>query len=359
MILHLFPKSKFAQGFIDFINHNFDSKEHMFVLYTNGDFKVPLDIYDSQNVIDYDNKSIFWLYKNIIKADKLFLHNLSVNIYELFIFSLFPSLLKRSIWLIWGGDLYCYRNPRRSIIEHAIEVARKRVIKKIAVIASLTDGDYSLAQQWYGVNTKHIRLDYYNESVTQILNKILDRKEETIESTINIMVGNSATETNNHIEVFEVIKKYINHDICVYVPLSYGDMTYAGKVEEIGRELLGDKFVPIKNYMGQEEYYSLLNRMDIAIFNNDRQQAIGNIMALALLGKKIYLKDDTSMWNEWVVKGRFVFHKISDLELGFDELRKQELQEKEQNQRAAQDYYKVEKRVDEWKMAFDMEVFNR
>lgn len=356
MILHMFPKSKFAEGFINFINQNFDSEEHLFVLYTNGDFKVPLEIYESPNVVDYNEKSIVWLYKNIRSADKFFLHNLSVNIYELFLFFLFPALLKKSIWLIWGGDLYCYRSPRKGIIDHVVEIARKRVIRNIAVIASLTEGDYRLAAQWYGVNTKHIRLDYFNESITKILNEIVNVENKKDMSTINIMVGNSATITNNHMEVLEKIEKFAEHDIRVYVPLSYGNMEYGWQVEKVGKRLLGDKFVPLKTYMSQEEYYSLLNCMDIAIFNNDRQQAIGNIMALAFLGKKIYLKEDTSMWNEWVTQGRFVFHTIDELEVQFDEFKRLEVKEKEQNQKAAKDYYDLQQRIDEWRRAFDMNI---
>ena len=41
---------------------------------------------------------------------------------------------------------------------------------------------------------------------------------------INILIGNSATETNNHIEVLDLLSKFKNEDIKIYVPLSYGDM---------------------------------------------------------------------------------------------------------------------------------------
>lgn len=356
MILHMFPKSKFSEGFINFINQYFDSKEHVFVLYTNGSFKVSPELYKLENVIDYDEKNIFWLYKNIKKADRFFLHNLSVNIYELFMFFLFPRFLKKCIWLIWGGDLYCYRNPRKRLVDRAVELMRRRVIRKIAVIASLTEGDYRLAQQWYGVDTTHIRLDYCIENIYDILTEILRKKIKKDSTTLNIIVGNSATDTNKHMEAFEKLKEYAEQDIRVYVPLSYGDMEYGQQVEIIGKDYFGEKFIPLKTYMTQEKYFYLLNDMDIAIFNNDRQQGIGNIMALALLGKKVYLREKTSMWDEWVEQGQFVFHGMDELGIEFSEFVRLDEKEVEQNKKAAQNYYDSSQRVEEWRHAFEMQI---
>lgn len=355
MIVHMFPKSQFAEGFINFINDNFDKMEHMFILYTNAKFEVPSYLYELDNVVDYDGKSIFELYKWIKKADKFFLHNLSVNIYELFMLALCPRLLNKGIWLIWGGDLYCYRNPKKGLIENAIEAARRRVIKHIAVIASLTRGDFHLAKQWYNVDKKHIRLDYYIGSITNILYGLLNEKH-TQKSTINIIVGNSATATNNHLEVFQMIRDYAGKDIQVYVPLSYGNAEYGQMVERAGKEFFGDKFVALKTYMSQMEYFSLLNQMDIAIFNNDRQQAIGNIMALALLGKKIYLKKNTSMWEEWVTQGDFQFHKVDEISSDFNDFIQISLEEIKNNRQAASNYYDINQRIAEWKYAFEMEI---
>lgn len=355
MIMHMFPKSQFVEGFINFIYENFDSKEHMFVLYTNAKFEVSPKLYELDNVVDYDEKNIFWLYKSIKKADKLFLHNLSVNIYELFMLAFFPGLLKKCIWLIWGGDLYCYRNQRKGLIERAIESARRRVIKHVSVIASLTEGDYSLAQQWYEVDKKHIRLNYYIGNEAKVLYELVNEKYND-SSTTNIIVGNSATVTNNHIEVFEKIKHYSEQDICIYAPLSYGDREYGRLVEDVGRRIFGKKFVALNTYMSHAEYFSLLNRMDIAIFNNDRQQAIGNIMALALLGKKVYLKKDTSMWNEWVTQGKFLFHKVDEIDSNFSNFVQINQEEIENNRQAAHDYYDVNQRISEWKQAFEMDL---
>lgn len=46
--------------------------------------------------------------------------------------------------------------------------------------------------------------------------------------------------------------------------------------------------------MEEDEYYNFLNDMDIAIFDMNRQQALGNIMAMVTFGKKVYCKKSFS-----------------------------------------------------------------
>ena len=38
------------------------------------------------------------------------------------------------------------------------------------------------------------------------------------------------------------------------------------------------------------DYLKILGKIDIAIFNHERQQAVGNITSLLGLGKKVYIK---------------------------------------------------------------------
>ena len=40
-----------------------------------------------------------------------------------------------------------------------------------------------------------------------------------------------------------------------------------------------------------------LGRIDIAIFNHRRQQGMGNIITLLGLGKKVYVRTDTTTWD--------------------------------------------------------------
>lgn len=114
-----------------------------------------------------------------------------------------------------------------------------------------------------------------------------------------IIIGNSATIENHHIEVFDMLEHLKDENIEIICPLSYGYMDYAKKVINKGKELFGDKFNPITEYMNYEEYIQLLSTCSVGIFNNDRQQAMGNISLLIRMGKKIYLRKGTAMWDNY------------------------------------------------------------
>lgn len=352
MIIHLFPKSQFTEAFITFINNHFVRNDHMFVLYTNVPFQVNESVYQLKNVVDYDTKNILWLYKELNKAEKIILHNLSVNIYELFMFFICPKLVCKSIWVIWGGDLYCYRNKKSNIIENIVEFIRRCIIKNFPVIATLTDGDFDLAKKWYNTKAKGVRVQYVDEKNIGLLTECMNKKTET-EEIVRIWVGNSATETNHHKEVFSLLHKYSCENIKIYVPLSYGNSTYADEIEAIGKELFGEKFEAIRSYMDLKEYYQLLAQMDIAIFYNDRQQALGNITAFAFLEKKIYLREATSMWDEWVNKYNYPFHSVECIrEESLSDFIHFTNSERERQKVFAMNFFDVEKRIEEWQEVF-------
>jgi len=356
MVLHIFPKSQFTEEYIFFINNHFEKSAHCFILYTNTAFELPKYIYEYENVYDYDNKGLFWLYKKLRKAERIIIHNLGVLVPELALLYFDSSLVKKSMWLIWGADLYCFLNPRNSVADRIVERMRRRIIRGFPVIASLTDGDYELAVKWYGCKSRNIRLDYCEEKTIELMNRYLqeDRKND---GTTRILLGNSATRTNQHIDAFRMLEHLKNDDICIYVPLSYGDKGYAQEVINEGRRIFGEKLIPLTRYMSREEYYKVLYDIDVGIFNNNRQQGTGNIEALLYYGRKIYLRDDTSMWKEWVDKEGYVLHCVDRIEdenpKSLSEVTKYE---KEKNRELIIRYFDVKKDIQNWKMAFTLEL---
>lgn len=348
----MFPKSQFTEEYVNFINRHFEVQNHLFILYTNKPFELPAELYDYSNVVDFDSKNLFYLYKLFLKADKIVFHNLSVNIDVLFMLFSHMRFIKKSIWLIWGSDLYCYRIPPKNAIEKFVEIMRRHIIKNLPVIASLADGDYMLAKKWYGATGQNIRLDYCEEYIISLLQKFREIPNDNGECT-RIMVGNSATITNQHKEILDKLCKYKDENIEIVVPLSYGDAEYAKEITALGKKHFGEKFIPMLDYLSKDEYYELLNSVDIAIYNNDRQQATGNITALLYLGKKIYLRDDTSMWEEWVDKVGYQFNNIKDIEReSFAELIYRDKEREEHNYELVKDFFCVENRIEEWKQAF-------
>jgi hypothetical protein len=123
----------------------------------------------------------------------------------------------------------------------------------------------------------------------------------------NLLVGNSATPTNNHYEIFESIRRQIDlSGRQVIVPLSYGDPDYRNQVLRFGRAILGAAFTPLVDFMPREQYIETLNSCGFVMMNQLRQQALGNICISTLLGAKVFLHTQNPLHGWLQAKGLVV-----------------------------------------------------
>jgi len=106
-----------------------------------------------------------------------------------------------------------------------------------------------------------------------------------------ILVGNSATPSNNHLEAFELLAQHDLGPTRVVVPLSYGDPSYRDAVVAHGARLLGDAFVPLVERLPLEEYNALVGGCGVVIVNTRRQQALGNIGMALQSGAQVILDE--------------------------------------------------------------------
>ena len=230
------------------------------------------------------------------------------------------------------------------------------MVDNIAGIINLIPQDYDLVKKLFKPKGKNFLGVYSSPEDNRILESCLKKKieKEKKDDYINIQVGNSATPTNRHIEVLDLLKRFSNENIKVYVPLSYGDEKYKEEVIQYGKELFGDKFVPLIEFMDFEKYSEFLANIDIGIFNNNRQQAMGNICYLAYLGCKVYLAEDMPMWNYYKDYVRCSFYEIESISTcnfaDFIEIKK-EIQL--DNKKAIEWLLSEERAVELWKNVFE------
>lgn len=169
-------------------------------------------------------------------------------------------------------------------------------IKRCGGIINLIANDYNELSKIFPNNSKHyVGTMPLDPRKSCVYGEVMEKCEKGM----NIIIGNSATKENNHIEVFEKLEHLKNENIKIVCPLSYGDMNYAKEVIKIGKEIFADKFEPITEYMKYEDYINFLGTFQVGIFNNNRQQGMGNINALLRRGKKVYIRSDTSMWEDY------------------------------------------------------------
>ncbi len=157
-------------------------------------------------------------------------------------------------------------------------------IKRVQYFSAPLPSDYSLLRRNLGkiFSATYVQLNYGSLEETFSVG-IEDIKGK------NILVGNSASLTNNHIEIFNLLAKHELYDKKVVVPLSYGDSEYQKLVVEAGEKVLGDKFLPILNYLPLSVYNNLLSSCSFVIMNQYRQQGLGNIGTALYGGAKLFL----------------------------------------------------------------------
>lgn len=293
-ILHIADCDKFIPPYIQFINDNFNSKEHEFLLKSG----MADDKLDSSSNVNLARQSIFSRLKHYLNffikmhsADKVILHSLlDIKVVQILFFS--PWLLKKCYWMIWGADLYTYQRGNKTWKWKIKELLRRRVISKLGHLVTYLEGDVALAREWYGAKGKYHECLMYTSNLY---------KEHTMSGndkmSVNIQVGNSADPSNNHIEVLEKLLIFKDENILIHVPLSYGPRDYSQQVINQGKEWFGDKFKPLIEFMPFNEYLFFLSKIDIAIFNHKRQQAMGNTITLLGLGKTVYINSNTTQWQ--------------------------------------------------------------
>lgn len=111
-------------------------------------------------------------------------------------------------------------------------------------------------------------------------------------SARNILLGNSATPENNHLEAMRLIAGEVGHDRKIICPLSYGIPAYASMISDEGERMFGDRFVPLRDFMGTAPYLEMLRSCSVAAMNHLRQQAMGNIIMMLWLGARVFLNHE-------------------------------------------------------------------
>ncbi|OFZ59893.1 MAG: hypothetical protein A3D92_08055 [Bacteroidetes bacterium RIFCSPHIGHO2_02_FULL_44_7] len=177
---------------------------------------------------------------------------------------------------------------------------RKVFLQRIEAICHWNPFDVDLLNKMYGV---HLQQHYFIYGLG--ISEMEVSKPRIPSATTTIWLGNSDTPTNNHLDALIELKSFAKEPIKIICPLNYGNRKYAEHIAKFGSSLFGDKFVPLLDYIPRERYYQLMDEVDIAIMHHNRSQAGGNTIAFIMKGKKVYLKDQSSisqLFHSWGIR---------------------------------------------------------
>jgi len=291
--LHIFPYEIFSFDYIKTMCRCFDSDEHVFYIYGE---KPDSNIASCENInanIIFEEKSGFGeakeLYRLIERCDKVIFHSLFLPMKILIVLSWNIKKYNKKLFLnIWGGDLYNVYWNRNNSLANWIEYKANRRIAENSYEVGYIKSDYRFLKKIYPKAAPVFRLEgYCYEFEGEI------EKEKKHKGT-NILLGNSATETCRHKDALDIIKKNDNDDTFIYCVLSYPKNIpdYIDEIISYGKNSFGERFIPLLDFMTSSDYMNLLSNMDVAIFNHNRQQALGNIASLLYLGKRVFVSEE-------------------------------------------------------------------
>ncbi|WP_027397422.1 TDP-N-acetylfucosamine:lipid II N-acetylfucosaminyltransferase [Anaerovibrio lipolyticus] len=285
-VLHILTNDKFTNGYIDFMQKDLQGYNHIFFVYRNSFRKSAKkkQVYEIINMREFLNHK---LVLDLLQPVKKIILS---GIFDTDMILLYPpKLLKKTYMQFWGGDFYVFRYDanKRKILK-----TFSTAIDSCAGVLNLIHEDSLAIKAILGLETTK----FYEVPMPSHYNFIDEKyKYEKQKGDITITLGNSATQENNHREAFALLKHLVREKVRICVPLSYGEEHYRLEVIQCGKEILGDIFYPMCKFIPFGQYLQYLANCDVGIYNNDRQQALGNIIALLYFGRKVYIRQNTSM----------------------------------------------------------------
>lgn len=320
-ILHLSPDDKFvdmALVYFEFLKPNLNT---LFVYSVNQPtyVKSQATLVNKKNILREFNKDEYSL---------IVIHSL------LPVWFNFISKIPKDIpvvWVGWGYDYYDFMSndlllPKtekvtnkfgliysflRKIKKKYLHKKKMKAIHRINYFSPVLSLEYEVIKSKLNFE-KFPQYIYFNYGSLE-KNFIRGYENKKIDGN-NVLIGNSATDTNNHLEVFDLLKELeIQDSVKVICPLSYGNEYYKNFIVTTGEKAFKDNFEPLVNFIDIDTYINKIISCRVVIMNHIRQQAFGNIITMLYLGAKIFLRKENPIYIFLKNQGAIVY-TIQDLE---------------------------------------------
>lgn len=331
-ILHISTDSKFIGHALSTFERVYPKQNVVWMLDSSRKSNILNNKYDKKFVFSETFKPSFL--RDLKNFDIIVLHNFDV--YWFFLTLLAPKGVKFA-WLGWGFDYYKYifKKEDNLLLSNTLKLKKKfdqasKITVKLLIVSMLNAIIKPLSLKRISSFSPVLKEDYdliSDARIIPFLPKFISwnygsLEEDLIKNFIghrvsgeSILLGNSASFTNNHIEVISFLSKLkCFYDISTIVPLSYGDEFYKNKIIEVGNAMLGNSFRPIVDFMSIDEYVKLIKQCGFVVMNHKRQQGVGNIIIMLYLGARVFLREENPTYIMLKKEGA-VLNTVQELEL--------------------------------------------
>ncbi|GAB0172033.1 hypothetical protein NHP164001_00460 [Helicobacter trogontum] len=291
--VHLMFNDKFNKPFVDFLNKHFNKKEHLVLCKRSfSEFSFP----EGSNVIEVmDYSGLDFSCNNI---EKIICHSLFD---EELINLLYTkcSLLDKSYWMIWGGDLYgAVRDEKNDFVRKHFR-------------GYLGDLDKEYALRTYDMQGRFYKAFY----LFPISARDLDNVSKKESDCVTIQVNHSSDMST--LEMLDILGRFKDNNIVIRTVISYGDIQYNDQIVARGKEIFGDKFEYLDTFLNPVQYAQYLAQNDIFILNQADQQGFGNTLASLYCGTKVFIRSQSSVYDYLNNNGCYIYNSEDIANLDF------------------------------------------
>lgn len=181
------------------------------------------------------------------------------------------------------------------------------LFKRIDICITDMAEDYEFARKVTGAGFIHMWYNYYS------LEEMLGNLREATYYGSNILLGNSMTLSNNHLEAFRLLSRFNLSGRKVITPLSYGETEYRDGIIRAGRKILGEAFVPLNDFIHIGQFNEYLLSCSVCIMNHYRHQALGSTITAIWFGARTYLSRRSTTYSYLKRLGLAVYSIEDDL----------------------------------------------
>ncbi|MBR5076745.1 MAG: TDP-N-acetylfucosamine:lipid II N-acetylfucosaminyltransferase [Bacteroidales bacterium] len=325
-IIHLFEDQKVVERVLSNFETAFPSIKQKAIVVLN-DVGQERYIINKKRFVFIEHGQLKPLLKELDPKNTLLIliHYLTSN--KVSALSFVPAGIKVG-WTIYGGDLY---NRYLRFLGYDVFYDKKNIQDSLLLFlrqSFLRPIKYVLKRRELSRVLKRISMTCAIETDVYLLHKVFPKihivnhefyaysLEDTVGSLINsgfenkgsIMVGNSASCSNNHLYVLHYLENLVNPKNKVFLQLAYsGNPDYRNRVKKEYSERLTCSISFIENFVPLEEYNAFIKTVSFFFFGHWRQEALGNLIVAFYIGGKVFLSNRNPLLAYFRDKGIKVF----------------------------------------------------